>query len=197
MQTTSGSQTADKAQTPAPISTKYERINKYSLSLTNGGTDPWWQLDFGREGIPIKYVLLTPRESTDATSCNPGMEVLVGDDPTPGANPSCIGLFDNVRGKEVSCGLAGRYVTVRRPGKDRICLNGVAVFLDCGSELIWDSLTQPNAPISVGETLQIPLSLATTLETALEANVCGELQLTATNLPSFCIQTGALIECTP
>jgi len=121
----------------------------------------------------------------------------VGDDPTPGANSSCIGVFDNSQGKEVSCGLAGRYVTIRRPGMDRICLNGVAVFLDCGSELIWDSLTQPDAPISVGETLQIPLSLATTLETALEANVCGELQLKATNLPSFCTQTGALIECTP
>jgi len=61
MQTTSGSQTADKASTPAPIDSDYDRIDKYSLSLTNGGNDPWWQLDFGRDGIPIKYVLTTPR----------------------------------------------------------------------------------------------------------------------------------------
>jgi len=112
MQTTDGDNDATKAQTPAPISNDYARTAKYSMTLIDGGVDPWWQLDLGLPGIPIKYVLLTPRVTSGENECNPGIEVLVGDDATPGANSSCMGVFSNQNGMEVPCNLAGQFVTV-------------------------------------------------------------------------------------
>jgi len=61
--------------------------------------------------------------------------------------------------------LTGRYVTIVRPGKDRICLAGVAVFVDCSSPLLpWDAISGLPMTINLGETLSATIPLLTTLE---------------------------------
>ena len=87
-----------------------------------------------------------------------------------------------------------------RPGKDRICLAGVAVFIDCNSPLLpWDKFTglPKTISLSLGETLSATIPLLTSLESALGVDVCGQLEVKFVNLPSFCTLHGENLTCTP
>lgn len=135
----------------------------------------------------------------DEESHNAGYWVRVGDDAEPLNNPSCnTEAIDTTAGKEQKCDLAGRYVSLDRPGYERVLSHGVAVFIECNSPLLpWDAVTDFPTSIRHNETKAVVIPLATKLETALGAGVCGELKLEFTNLPSFCYLSGEKIICTP
>jgi len=78
-------------------------------------------------------------------------------------------------------------MTLVRPGQDQLSIMGVAVFIDCDSPLLpWDQVEGFLEDLVVGEQREFVIPLATTLEQALGANVCGQLGVTFTDLPSFC-----------
>jgi len=153
-------------------------------------------------GIPIKDLLVFGKNGIDSGKdpCNTGYQVSVGDSASPFVNPPCdTGLLDIKYGKEVACDLPGRYVTIEKPGGagTSVCLRGVAVFMDCDSPLLpWDAIDFPES-ISFGDSLTFVMPLATTLEEALEENVCGQLGAEFTNLPEFCSFEDITLTCTP
>jgi len=59
---------------------------KGSYTEIGGGEDPFWQLDLGLEGLPIKEVLLI---SLEVGSQESGFFVRVGDEADPYANSLC------------------------------------------------------------------------------------------------------------
>ena len=77
------------------------------------------------------------------------------------------------------CELPGRYVTIEKPGGagTELCLRGVAVFLDCDSPLIFDSLVDFPSSFNAGDSFSMEIPLATALENALETNICGQLEV--------------------
>jgi len=78
----------------------------------------------------------------------------VGDNPDPlsTTNPLCNEEeFDTTHGVEQSCNLPGRYMTLTRPGKDRLGVHGVAIFMDCDSrQLPWDPIGGLNTSMNLG-----------------------------------------------
>jgi len=126
----------------------------------------------------------------------------VGDDPDPlsTANPLCNKEeFDTTHGVEQSCDLPGRYMTLSRIDKDRLGIHGVAIFMDCKSPLLpWDAIdAAPESTLNLGEIQTYEIPLLTKLETVLGVDVCGELQLQFTDLPSFCTLSGETLTCSP
>ena len=96
------------------------------------------------------------------------------------------------------CDIPGRYTTLVRPGKDRLGIMGVAVFIDCDSPLLpWDQIEGFLAELQLGDQQDFEIPLATKLEEALGADVCGQLEVTFTDLPSFCTPNGNQITCNP
>ena len=89
-------------------------------------------------------------------------------------------------------------MTLVRPGQDQLSIMGVAVFIDCDSPLLpWDQVEGFLEDLVVGEQREFVIPLATTLEQALGANVCGQLGVTFTDLPSFCTPAGNRLTCRP
>jgi len=126
----------------------------------------------------------------------------VGDDPDPlsTANPLCNSMdFDTTHGVEQSCDLPGRYMTLSRINKDRMSIHGVAIFMDCKSPLLpWDAIdAAPESTLNLGETQTYTIPLATELETALGVDVCGQLEVQFTDLPSFCSLSEETLTCSP
>jgi len=107
-------QDAAQAQTPVPITPIGPHPNgptKYSQTLSS--SNPWWGLDLGLPGVPIKEVLLVQNAKVDTSWTD--YWVRVGDDDSPYLNPSCNSdPIDISAGKEVACDKAGRYVSVVR-----------------------------------------------------------------------------------
>ena len=200
---TSGVFDATRAQIPVPLIQRVERSNlgKYSFTV-QGELNPWYKVDLKIDGIPIKEVLLFGRvHDTDEAASNDGYEVRIGDLADPYDNPSCTtGTISTTDGNEVSCNLPGKYVGIVRPGTDSLFLVGIAIFMDCDSpQLPWDPLGGLNTSINMGQSHTFGVSLAKNLETALGVDVCGQLQLELTSLPTFC-SLDALQEsltCTP
>jgi len=127
----------------------------------------------------------------------------VGDDPDPLSTTNLLcneEEFDTTHGVEQSCDLPGRYMTLSRPGKDRLGIHGVAIFMDCKSPLLpWDAIDDafPESTQTLGETQTYVIPLLTELETALGVDVCGELQVQFTDLPSFCTFSRETLTCSP
>jgi len=125
--------------------------------------------------------------------------VHVGDDSSPYGNQACNTVpLTTVEGSEVSCNLAGQYVSVVRPTKDRLVLTGVAVFIDCDSpDLPWDTITGFPMELNLNETKSVGVSLLTELETALGEDVCNQLDLEIIGLPPFCNYANGMLTCSP
>jgi len=104
-----GDRDATKAQTPVPIVT-HQSLKDSATQNTN---NPWWGLDLGLPRVPIKDVLLI--QNQDAGGSHSDYWVRVGDVDSPYLNPSCnTAPINIVAGKDVSCDLAGRYLSVVR-----------------------------------------------------------------------------------
>jgi len=161
--------------------------------------DPHWQLDLGVAGLPIKYVLIIGRVEKLTAVHGPGIWVSVGESPDPQANTNCnTASFDITSGREQPCNLPGRYVTITKPGTDQLVLAGVSVFMDCDSPLLpWDTIVGLPATMNLNATLTVDIPLATTIETNVGVEVCGQLEVQFTNLPSFCTWTDPTLTCTP
>ena len=79
-----------------------------------------------------------------------------------------------------------------------LVLTGVAVFMDCDSPLLpWDVIDELFATVNVTYTMSVEIPLATTIETHVGVDVCGQLEAQFTNLPSFCTSTDSTLICTP
>jgi len=87
----------------------------------------------------------------------------VGESEDTSTNPKCNDAdITTTNGAEVPCGKAGRYVGVTRPGKDRLILMKVAIFIDCNSpSLPWDPLSEFPLTMEFGETRTVEIPLAT------------------------------------
>jgi len=59
-----------------------------SRTVVNGGKDPWWSLDFGMDNVPIKELFILGA-TVWYERYNGGIQVRIGNDASPYANPLC------------------------------------------------------------------------------------------------------------
>jgi len=91
---------AAEAQKPVPIWPNTISGTKYAKSQT-AATNPFWRLDLGLDGVPIKDVLVLGTQLNDSSLCNPGTWVHVGNDEDPYTAQTCNTVeFDSTYGRE-------------------------------------------------------------------------------------------------
>jgi len=90
-----------------------------SVTENNSDVDPYWQVDLGIT-VPVKELIIVGQNNPAlVATLGPGYSVRVGDDPNPRVNPLCnLTPFDATNGREQTCNLLGRFVTVVKKGTD-------------------------------------------------------------------------------
>jgi len=70
--------------------------------------------------------------------------------------------------------------------------------MDCDSPLLpWDEIAGLPDTMKQNETFSVDIPLATTIETHVGVDVCGQLEVQFNDLPSFCTLTDSRLTCTP